>query len=199
MTTPRRSRRDVELRLPPSGPVIDDAIFLNLVRPDVAGSATRRARRDADARCTSPAGHRRLSTTSANWCSRPSADIRERGTSDRNRLTAAGQVLRPNDSRCRNLPFVVLRGDRPLHLQQRPLNSDGPDEGSNDSSPPSRSALRDPDPPFGFLQSCPMLGAGFSCFASTKRPFVTSHSRPSGVIAFVSPKRTPSPEMTRRS
>jgi hypothetical protein len=69
------------------------------------------------------------------------------GVERRNRLTAAGQVLRPNDSRRRNLPFVILRGDRPLHLQQRPLNSDGPDEGPNDSSPPRRSALRDPQLP----------------------------------------------------
>ena len=60
------------------------------------------------------------------------------------RLTAAGQVLRPDDSFRRNLPFVVPRGDRPLYLQQRPLNSDGPEEGPNDSFPPRRSALRDP-------------------------------------------------------
>jgi hypothetical protein len=32
------------------------------------------------------------------------------------RLIAAGRVSRPNDSRCRNLPFVVLRVYRPLHL-----------------------------------------------------------------------------------
>jgi len=63
---------------------------------------------------------------------------------DGSRLTAAGQVLRPNDSRRRNLPFILLRGDRPLHLHQRSLNSDGPDEGPNDSSPTGRSALRDP-------------------------------------------------------
>lgn len=49
----------------------------------------------------------------------------------------------------RNLPFVVLRGDRPLHLQQRPLNSDGPDKRPNDSSPPRRSAIRDPLPTYG--------------------------------------------------
>jgi hypothetical protein len=60
------------------------------------------------------------------------------------RLTAAGQVLRPDDGFRRNLPFVDLRGDRPPYLQQRPLNSDGPDEGPNDSSPPKRSALHDP-------------------------------------------------------
>lgn len=63
---------------------------------------------------------------------------------DSRRLTAAGQVLRPDGSFRRNLPFEDLRGDRPLYLQQRPLNSDGPDERPNDSSPPRRSALRDP-------------------------------------------------------
>lgn len=45
---------------------------------------------------------------------------------DRSRLTAAGQVLQPNDSHRRNLPFVIVRGDWPLHFQQRLLNSDGP-------------------------------------------------------------------------
>ncbi len=59
--------------------------------------------------------------------------LHDYGASGSNRLTAAGQVLRANDSRRRNLPFVALRGDRPLHLQQRPLSSDGQDEGPNDS------------------------------------------------------------------
>lgn len=73
-------------------------------------------------------------------CSRSPATLVATGWS---RLSAAGQVLRPNDSR-RNQPFVFLRGDRSLHLQQRTPNNDGPDEGPNDSSPPRRSALRDP-------------------------------------------------------
>ena len=60
------------------------------------------------------------------------------------RLTAAGQVLRPNVSCRRNLPFAVLRGNRPLHLQQRALNNDGPNQGPKDSSLPRRSAVRDP-------------------------------------------------------
>lgn len=57
---------------------------------------------------------------------RPKADCRPNAVEVRLRLTAAGQVLQPNDSRRRNLPFVILRGDRPLHLQQPPFNSDGP-------------------------------------------------------------------------
>jgi len=36
----------------------------------------------------------------------------------------------------------------------------------------------DPNPPVGFPQSCPTLSRGFSRFASTKQPFVTSSSRP---------------------
>lgn len=39
------------------------------------------------------------------------------------RLTVAGQVLQPNDSHRRNLPFIILRGSRPLYLQQRPLTA----------------------------------------------------------------------------
>ena len=44
---------------------------------------------------------------------------------DRLRLTAASQVLRPNDIRRRNRPFVVLQGDRPLHPHQLPMATDG--------------------------------------------------------------------------
>jgi hypothetical protein len=40
----------------------------------------------------------------------------------------------------------------------------------------------DPNPPGGFLQSCPMLSPRFSRFASTERPFVTSHTRPLPVL-----------------
>ena len=40
-----------------------------------------------------------------------------------------------------------------------------------------RLAGLDPNPPVAFLQSCPMLSAGVSSFASTKQPFVTSGSR----------------------
>ncbi len=54
------------------------------------------------------------------------------------------QISGPSVSSCRNLTPWVCGGEQPLHLQQRPLNSDGPDEGPNDSSPPRRSALRDP-------------------------------------------------------
>ena len=39
----------------------------------------------------------------------------------------------------------------------------------------------DPNPPVGFPQSCPTLNRGFSRFASTKPPFVTSSSRPEAV------------------
>lgn len=42
-------------------------------------------------------------------------------------------VLQHNDSFRRNLPFVILQGDRPLHLQQWPLKSDWPDEKPSDS------------------------------------------------------------------
>jgi len=59
-------------------------------------------------------------------------------------LAAAGQVLRPDDSRRRNQPFVSLRSDRLLHLRQRSLNINGPDEGPRDFSPQRRSALHDP-------------------------------------------------------
>ena len=103
--------------------------------------------------------------------------LHDYGASGSNRLTAAGQVLRPNDSPRRNLPFVFLRGDRPLHLQQQPFNSDGPDEGQNDSSPPRRSALRDPNLPAVLLRSSRLASHRFSCFASTKRLFVISHTR----------------------
>jgi hypothetical protein len=37
----------------------------------------------------------------------------------------------------------------------------------------------DPDPPVGFLESCPMQGPDLSRFAATTQPFVTSGSRPS--------------------
>jgi hypothetical protein len=43
---------------------------------------------------------------------------------NRLRLGAVGRYQRLNDSPRRNLPFVVLQGDRPPHLQQRPLNSE---------------------------------------------------------------------------
>lgn len=42
------------------------------------------------------------------------------------RLTPASQVLQSDDSRGRNLTFVILQGERPLHLQQLPFNGDGP-------------------------------------------------------------------------
>lgn len=60
------------------------------------------------------------------------------------RLTAAGQVLQPDGSRRRTRPFVILRDDRPLHLQQRPPDSDVPHEMPSDSFTPRRPALRDP-------------------------------------------------------
>jgi hypothetical protein len=101
-----------------------------------------------------PAGYQSLDRRR----SRPSADLGRRKSSTRFRLTAAGQVLRPNDSVRRNLPFAVLRGDRPLYLQQRPLNSDGPGQGPNDSSLPRRSALRDPLPNFTACDSKPESG-----------------------------------------
>jgi len=95
------------------------------------------------------------------------------------RLAAACQVLRPNDTYRLNLPFAVPRGDRPLHPQQRSLNSDVTDARPNDSCPQWRSALRDPNLTAGLLQSGPTASHDFSCFASTKRPFVISHTRPS--------------------
>jgi type IV secretion system protein VirB8 len=48
------------------------------------------------------------------------------------------KVVRLGDS------FVVPRGDRPLHVQQRPLNSDGPHEVPSVFYTPRRLALRDP-------------------------------------------------------
>lgn len=41
------------------------------------------------------------------------------------RLTAAGQVLQPNDSCRRNLPFIILLSISPLQLQQRQVHRDG--------------------------------------------------------------------------
>jgi hypothetical protein len=41
--------------------------------------------------------------------------------------------LQPNDSRCQNLPCVTLLDGRQLHLQQRPLNSEGPYDVPRDS------------------------------------------------------------------
>ena len=38
------------------------------------------------------------------------------------------------------------------------------------------------NPPVGFPQSCPTLSLGFSRFASTKQPLVTSGSRPQAVL-----------------
>ena len=60
------------------------------------------------------------------------------------RLTTAGHVLQFHVSRCRNLPSVVLRGDRLLHLQQRPFQEGWPHEVPSDAFPPRRLALRDP-------------------------------------------------------
>jgi hypothetical protein len=48
------------------------------------------------------------------------------------------------DSRCRDLPFVVLRCNRRLCLVQRPLESDGLHEVRIDLYLPRRPALRDP-------------------------------------------------------
>lgn len=62
--------------------------------------------------------------------------------SDRFRLTAAGQVLHPDDGRRRDLPIWILRGDRPLHLQQRPFSGDGSHKVPSDSFRPRRPALR---------------------------------------------------------
>ena len=98
------------------------------------------------------------------------------------RLAAAGQVSRPNDSYRQNLPFVVPPGDRPLHPQQRSLKSDETDAQPNDSCLQGRSALRDPNPTAGLLQSSRTASHDFSCFASTKRPFVISHTRASADV-----------------
>ena len=48
----------------------------------------------------------------------------------------------------------------------------------NDRFRPRRTQQFDPYLPVGLLQSCPMLSARFSTFVSTKRPFVTSGTRP---------------------
>ena len=40
----------------------------------------------------------------------------------------------------------------------------------------------DPNLPAGLLQSGPTASHDFSCFASTKRPFVISHTRPSADV-----------------
>lgn len=79
---------------------------------------------------------------------RPSLRSRSLGVRVGLRLAAAGQVLQPNDSCRRNLPFVILRGDRPLHLLQWPLNSDGPHDVPSDSYPPRRPTFVDPKQPW---------------------------------------------------
>jgi hypothetical protein len=40
----------------------------------------------------------------------------------------------------------------------------------------------DPHPPIGFLESGLTINSGFPCFASTKRPFVISHTRASADV-----------------
>jgi len=82
---------------------------------------------------------------------RPVAACRHTTGYYRFRLTAAGQVLQPDASRRRNLPFVILRGDRPLYFQQQPLESDGPHAVPSDSYPRIRPALRDPNQPLSRL------------------------------------------------
>ena len=54
-------------------------------------------------------------------------------------------------------------------------------------------SLDDPLLPSGSLQSCPMLSDGFSGFASTKQPLVTSSSRPLADLrlAKISPPQRP--------
>jgi hypothetical protein len=42
------------------------------------------------------------------------------------RLTKASQILQSEDGHGRNLTFVILKGERPLHLQQLPFNGDVP-------------------------------------------------------------------------
>jgi hypothetical protein len=56
----------------------------------------------------------------------------------------------------------------------------------------------DPNPPVGFPQSCPTLSRGFSRFASTKPPLVTSSSRPGTDVAQPAPKRTVAAPRTER-
>jgi hypothetical protein len=53
--------------------------------------------------------------------------------------------LQPNESLGRNQPFVILRGDRPLHPQKQPLNSDVLHEVPCDFYPPKLPDLRDPE------------------------------------------------------
>jgi hypothetical protein len=57
--------------------------------------------------------------------------------------------LQPNDSRRRNLTFVILRGERPLYLQQRPFNSDVPLKVPSRSAPqPDEAEVSEvPQPP----------------------------------------------------
>lgn len=48
-------------------------------------------------------------------------------------------------------------------------------------NPIGRPSQPDPNPPFGSLQSCPMLSVGFSCFASTKQPLAATGTGPGAV------------------
>lgn len=70
-------------------------------------------------------------------------------------LPITTRLSRRHDSCRQDLPFVVLRSDRPLLLQQQPLVSDGPGERPNDSCLPRRLALLDPQLPFTILRTCP--------------------------------------------
>jgi hypothetical protein len=61
-------------------------------------------------------------------------------------------------------------------------HSPGGSRRAGDRFSAGRTGSADPYPPVGLLQSCPMLSAGFSSFVSSKRPFVTSGSRPQAVL-----------------
>ena len=52
---------------------------------------------------------------------------------------------------------------------------------SNVCFPVGRAGAVDPNPTAGLLQSSPTASHRFSCFASPKRPFVHSHTRPEAV------------------
>lgn len=95
-------------------------------------------------------------------CNLTSGHERTPGTTNlcgRSRLVAAGQVFRARSQPPLETAIPRLRGDRPLHLQQRPLNSVGPDEMPSDSCPPRRPALHDPERAFRrTAKSCQSIG-----------------------------------------
>ena len=108
--------------------------------------------------------------------------------SDRVRLIAVIPISNANVGSRRYPP--LSGGHVGWQLLQKPVfqaqrcgsaSREAPRLPANDRSRDLRTDALDRYQPVRLLQSCPMLTARFSTFASTKRPFVTSGSRPTSV------------------